>query len=64
MTASAFVSLKEQVAALTERQRIELSALLHRQKQESPEWKKELARRMAAMDSGKKHSLSALLKSA
>ena len=52
------------MAELTERQRVELSALLHRQKQESSAWKKEMTRRMAAMDSGKKHSLSALLKPA
>lgn len=63
MTASAFVSLKDQIPALTERQRVELSALLHRQKQQSPAWKKEMARRMGEMGSGKKFALSDILNS-
>ncbi len=61
MTASAFLTLKEQVPTLTAGQREELSALLHRQKQASPAWKREMARRMAEMDAGRKFPLSQLM---
>ncbi len=57
MTAAAFTVLKDQVTTLTVRQREEVAALLHRQKQCTPAWKKEMARRMAEMDSGKKFPL-------
>ena len=61
MTAATFSIYKAQVPALTESQRQELSLMLLRLKQESPAWKREMSRRMAAMDSGKKFALSSLM---
>lgn len=61
MTASTFQSLKEKLPELSERQRVEVSALLHRLKQESPAWKREMSKRMDQMDSGKKFPLSVIV---
>ena len=54
MTAVALLQLKQQLSKLTEKERQEVSAFLHRMKQETPAWQKETSRRMAEMDTGKK----------
>jgi hypothetical protein len=54
MSATALLQLKQQLAKLTEKERLEVSAFLHRLKQETPAWQKEMSRRMAEMDAGKK----------
>ena len=54
MSAAALLQLKQQLSKLTEKERVEVAAFLHRLKQESPAWKKEMSRRMAEMDAGKK----------
>jgi hypothetical protein len=51
------LQLKQQLTRLTEKERQEVGAFLHRMKQESPAWQKEMARRMAEMDAGRKFSL-------
>ena len=48
------LQLKQQLSRLSDRERKEVSAFLHRLKQDSPAWRKEMARRMAEMDSGVK----------
>jgi hypothetical protein len=57
MSAAALLRLKQQLSKLTEKERQEASAFLHRLKQDTPAWKKEMSRRMAEMDSGKKFRL-------
>jgi len=57
MSAAALLELKQQLSKLTEKERQEASAFLHRLKQDTPAWKKEMDRRMAEMDSGKKFRL-------
>lgn len=57
MSAAALLELKQQLSKLTEKERQEASAFLHRLKQDTPAWKKEMSRRMAEMDSGKKFRL-------
>lgn len=51
------LQLKQSLSRLTERERQEVSAFLHRMKQESPTWQKEMTRRLAEMDAGKKFRL-------
>lgn len=51
------LQLKQQLSQITERERQEISAYLHRLKQQTPAWQKEMARRMAEMDAGKKFRL-------
>lgn len=57
MSAAALLELKQQLSKLTEKERQEASAFLHRLKKDTPAWKKEMDRRMAEMDSGKKFRL-------
>lgn len=51
------LQLKQQLSKLPEKQRQEVAAFLHRLKQDSPAWQKEMGRRMAEMDAGKKFGL-------
>jgi hypothetical protein len=57
MSATGLLQLKQQLSKLTEKERVEISAYLHRMKQETPAWQKEMSRRMAEMDAGKKMRL-------
>lgn len=61
MTTSRFLSIQEKLPELTERQRAAMAAARYRLKQESPAWKREMARRMAEMDKGKKFPLSKIM---
>lgn len=54
MSAAALLRLKQQLSKLTEKERQEVPSFLHRMKQETPAWRKEMDRRMAEMDAGKK----------
>ena len=54
MNAAAMLQLKQQLSQISEKERQEVSAFIHRLKQESPAWQKEMAKRMAEMDAGKK----------
>jgi hypothetical protein len=54
MSAVEFLQLKQQLSRLSEKERQEAAAFLHRLKQESPAWQKEMSRRMAEMDAGQK----------
>ena len=51
------LQLKQQLTRLTDKERQEIGAFLHRMKQESPAWQKEMTRRMAEMDAGGKFSI-------
>ncbi len=57
MSAIAMLQLKQQLSQITERERQEISAYLHRLKQQTPAWQKEMTRHMAEMDAGKKFRL-------
>jgi len=57
MNAMAMLQLKQQLVRMSIKQRQEVADFLHRLKQESPAWKKKMARRMAEMDAGKKFQL-------
>jgi hypothetical protein len=57
MSATAMLQLKQNLSRLSERERQEVSAFLHRLKQDSPAWQKEMTRRMSEMDAGKKFRL-------
>ena len=48
------LELKQQVSRLSERERRELNAYLIRLRHEKSEWRRMMARRMKAMDQGKK----------
>ena len=48
------LQLKQQLSQITEKERQEIAAYLHRLKQESPAYQKEMTRRMSEMDKGKK----------
>ena len=54
MSAAEFLHLKQQLSRLSEKERQEAAAFLHRLKQDSPAWQKEMSRRMAEMDAGQK----------
>lgn len=54
MSAVEFLQLKQQLSRLCEKERQEAAAFLHRLKQESPAWQKEMSCRMAEMDAGQK----------
>jgi len=54
MSPTAMLQLKQQISRLSDKERQEVAAFLHRLKQESPAWKKEMACRMAEMDADKK----------
>jgi hypothetical protein len=60
VTATSLISLKQQLARLTEKERQEVSAFLIRRGYDSAEWKRETARRLKAMDSGRKTSVAEL----
>lgn len=60
MTATALLSLKQQLSKLSERERREISAFLIRLRQETPEWKKATAARLREMEAGKRTSVSEL----
>jgi hypothetical protein len=60
MTSTALLGLKQQLTMLSERERREVSAFLIRLGQQSPDWKKETARRLRTMAAGKKTSVSEL----
>lgn len=62
MTASALLGLKQQLAGLSERERREISAFLLRLRQESPDWKRETARRLKEMAAGNQTSVDDLRK--
>ncbi len=57
MSSTSMLQLKQQLTRLTDKERQEVGAFLHRMKQESPAWQKEMARRMVEMDAGRKFSL-------
>lgn len=57
MSSTSMLQLKQQLSRLTDKERQEIGAFLHRIKQESPAWQKEMTRRMAEMDDGRKFSL-------
>ena len=61
MTAASFSKIQEKLPELTERQRLTMAAALHRLKQNTPAWQREMTRRMAEMGKGKKFSLSKLM---
>jgi dsDNA-specific endonuclease/ATPase MutS2 len=64
MSTTAMLQLKQDLTKLTEKERQEISAFLHRLKQETTSWKKEMTRRMSEMDAGKKYRLPKILKPA
>ena len=59
MSATSFLQLKQQLSRLSDRERVEVAAYLHRLKQQTPAWKKEMTRRMEEMERGGKFKLSA-----
>jgi hypothetical protein len=52
------LQLKQQLSRLSEKERQEAAAFFHRLKQESPAWQKEMSRRMAEMDAGRRITLT------
>ena len=56
MTATAMLELKQRVSRLTKAERRELNAYMIRLRDETPEWRKTVSRRMRAMDAGRKVS--------
>ena len=58
MTATSFLQLKQQISKLSERERVEIAAHLHRLKQQTPAWKKEMTKRIEEMERGVKVKLS------
>jgi hypothetical protein len=54
------LQLKQEITRLSKRERQELNAYMIRLRHETPEWKKRVARRMRAMDAGKKVTLEQL----
>jgi hypothetical protein len=57
MSTMAMLQLKQQLSRISEKERQEISAFLHRLRQQSPAWQKEMTRRMTEMDAGKKFRL-------
>lgn len=57
MSTAAMLQLKQQLSRITEKERQEIAAFLHRLKQDSPAWKAEMTRRMSKMDAGEKYQL-------
>ena len=62
MIATALLDLKQRLARLSEAQRREVSAFLIRLGQETPTWKKDTAKRLDEMASGKQVSVAQLRK--
>jgi hypothetical protein len=54
MSTMAMLQLKQQLSSISEKERQEISAFLHRLRQQSPAWQQEMTRRMTEMDAGKK----------
>ena len=54
MTGTALLALKQQLSSLSDTERREISAFLIKLGQDTPEWKKETARRLDEMAEGKK----------
>lgn len=54
MTGTALLALKQQLSSLSDTERREISAFLIKLGQDTPEWKKETARRLDEMAKGKK----------
>ncbi|HBJ85515.1 MAG TPA: hypothetical protein DDZ88_16880 [Verrucomicrobiales bacterium] len=57
MNTAAMLQLKQQLVRLSVKQRQEVAAFLHRLKQETPAWRREMSRRMTKMDAGQKFRL-------
>ena len=57
MSTIAMLQLKQQLSRISDKERQEIAAFLHRLRQQSPVWQKEMTRRMAEMDAGKKFRL-------
>ena len=57
MNAASMLQLKQQLSQLSVRERQEVSVFIHRLKLESSAWRKEMSKRMAEMDAGKKFRL-------
>ena len=57
MSSTAMLKLKQQLSALTQKDQKEAADFLRRLKENSPAWQKEMTRRMAEMDAGKKFRL-------
>ena len=51
------LQLKQQISRLSDKERLEVSAFLHRLKQDSPAWQKEMARRMAEIFAAREAAL-------
>lgn len=60
METVSLIALKQTLTKLSERDRRELSVFLIRRGYEGSEWKRETARRLKAMDAGRKTSVSDL----
>ncbi len=60
MTATALLDLKQRLARLSEAERRQISAFIIRRGQETAAWKKETARRLDDMASGKKVGVAKL----
>jgi hypothetical protein len=60
MTATALLSLKQQLSKLSERERREISAFLIKLRHETPEWKAGTATRLERMERGEKTSVKEL----
>jgi hypothetical protein len=58
VSTTSFLHLKQQISQLSEKERVEITAYLHRLKQQTPAWKKEMTRRMEEMNRGVKFKLS------
>jgi hypothetical protein len=62
MSATSLLTIKQGVTKLSERERRDLAVFLHRLKQDTPSWKRETTRRLAAMEAGNKTSSAELRK--
>ena len=62
MSAASMLQIKQQLSQISEKERQEVAAYLHRLKQDSPSWRKEMSKRMSEMDGGKKFILPKALK--
>ena len=62
MTDEGMLEMKQALAKMSEAERREISFYLQKLRHESREWKREMARRMRAMDRGEKVPLKDLAK--
>ena len=58
VTETSLLQLKQQISKLSGKERVEIAAYLHRLRQQTPAWKKEMTRRIREMDRGVKFRLS------